>query len=67
MAFEKKVLAVVSQVMAAKSFAAEFVNGTLFVQCEVADAVKIETALLKALPCGIILSRIDGESAYDFV
>lgn len=67
MAFEKKVLSVVSKVLADKSFEANFVNGTLFVNCTVAEAIKIESALLKNFRCGIILSRIDEESAFDFV
>lgn len=68
MSFEKRVLVVVRKVMAAvPSYSAEFVNGSLFVQCTVREAVKLETALLKELRCGIILSRIDGESAFDFI
>lgn len=67
MSFEKKVLSVVSKVLAANSFEANFVNGTLFVNCTVPEAVKIETALLKVVNCGIILSRVGEESAFDFV
>lgn len=67
MSFEKKVLSVVSQVMANESFAAEFVNGTLFVECMPREAVKIETALLEVFDFGIILSRVDNEAVFDFV
>jgi hypothetical protein len=43
------------------------VNGSLFVECSVAEAVRLETALLSELHCGIILSRVGDESAFDFV
>jgi hypothetical protein len=39
----------------------------LFVECSIADAVKIETALLKIVNCGVMLSRVGEETAYDFV
>lgn len=66
MGFEKVVLAEVAKVMKSEK-TAQFTNGTLFVECSVAEAVKIETALLKIVNCGIILSRVGSESAYDFV
>lgn len=66
MGFEKKVLAVVEQTLG--DVDAGFYNGTLFVFCEVAQAVKLETALIKEMKCGIILSRTSpNESAFDFV
>jgi hypothetical protein len=68
MSFEKVVFAEVRKVLAdVSSYSAEFVNGTLFVECSVEKAVKLETALLNKLGCGIILSRVGGESAFDFV
>jgi hypothetical protein len=66
MAFEKVVLAAVAKVLKEER-KASFTNGTLFVECTVEQAVKIETALLKIVNCGIILSRVGDESAYDFV
>lgn len=65
MGFEKVVLGYVAEVVGEGK--AEFTNGTLFVECSVADAVKIESELLDRLSCGIILSRVGDESAYDFV
>lgn len=64
MGFEKVVLDAVANVV---DSSASFTNGTLFVECSVAEAVKIETELLKIVNCGIILSRVGNESAYDFV
>jgi hypothetical protein len=66
MAFEKMVLDVVATVLKSDN-QAEFTSGTLFVECSVKEAIKIETALLKKVNCGIILSRVGSESAYDFV
>jgi hypothetical protein len=66
MGFEKVVLAEVAKVIKADD-KASFTSGTLFVECSVAEAVKIETALLKKFQCGIVLSRIGDESAFDFV
>ena len=66
MGFEKTVLVEVAKVLK-EDRKASFTNGTLFVECSVEQAVKIETALLKKVNCGIILSRVGAESAYDFV
>ena len=67
MGFETKVLAEVATVLG-RERAASFTNGTMFVDCTVSEAVKIETALLEnVLTCGIILSRVGDESAFDFV
>jgi homoserine acetyltransferase len=66
MSFEKSVMAEVAKVLTTDA-KASFEYGTLFVECSVADAVKIETGLLKTLGCGIILSRVGNESAFDFV
>ena len=65
MGFEKRVLNVVAKVVGEGK--AEFTNGTLFVECSIPDAVRIESALLEYVDCGIILSRVGDESAYDFV
>jgi hypothetical protein len=66
MSFEKRVLGVVESTLG--EVYAGFYNGTLFVLCEVAQAVKLETALLEQLKCGIILSRTSPhESSFDFV
>jgi aminopeptidase-like protein len=65
MGFEKTVLVEVAKIVADKK--ASFTNGTLFVECSIEEAVKIETSLLKNVKCGIILSRVGDESAYDFV
>ena len=46
---------------------AKFTNGSLFVECTVPEAVRLETQLLATMGCGIILSRVGNESAYDFV
>ena len=67
MGFETKVLAGVATVLG-RERAASFTNGTMFVDCTVSEAVKIETALLEnVVTCGIILSRVGDESAFDFV
>jgi hypothetical protein len=68
MSFEKVVLATVREVLVdVPSYAANFMNGSLFVECSVKEAVKLETALLAKLRCGIVLSRVGNESAFDFV
>lgn len=66
MGFEKRVLEVVEQTLGSAN-SAEFSCGTLFVGCTVAEAVQLETALLKAFQAGIVLSRVGEESAFDFV
>jgi hypothetical protein len=66
MGFEKRVLDVVEETLG-RSRSASFTSGTLFVECSVPEAVKIETQLLKSFRTGIILSRVGDESAFDFV
>ena len=67
MGFDTKVLDEVATVLG-RERAASFTNGTMFVDCTVSEAVKIETALLEnVVTCGIILSRVGDESAFDFV
>ena len=63
--FESKVLEIVKST-ASVDFA-EFFSGTLFVKCSVPEAVRLETAFIKALGAGVILSRVGDESAFDFV
>jgi len=63
--FEKFVLTTVTKTLG--YVPASFTNGTLFVECSVPDAVRLETELLDILKCGIILSRVGNESSYDFV
>jgi hypothetical protein len=41
--------------------------GTLFVKCNAYSAAKIETALIKELACGVIVSKVGPEYAFDFV
>jgi len=65
--FEEKILAL-ANVVVADTAKAEFVNGSLFIaDCPVADAVKLESAILDLFPVGIILSRFGNNSAFDFV
>ncbi len=67
MGFEKVVLDKVAKVLKEEG-KAYFAYGSLFVECSVKEAVKIETALLKdVVNCGIIMSRAGNESAFDFV
>jgi hypothetical protein len=65
MSFEKRVLTVVEDTLG--NAPASFTNGCLFVECTVPEAVMLETMLLKEMKCGIILSRVGIESAFDFV
>lgn len=70
MSFEKVVLEKVRKVMnttESNNWCAEFKYGTLFVECTPKEAAKIETKLLDTLKCGIIVSKIDEEFAFDFV
>jgi hypothetical protein len=66
MGFETVVLDAVAKVLKTDN-KASFTCGTLFAECTVSEAVKIETALLKFVNCGIIMSRVGDESAFDFV
>ena len=66
MGFETKVLDIVDEVLGVQVFA-KFEYGTLFVECTPREATKLESAFNKALPCGVIVSSIEGEFAFDFV
>jgi len=65
MSFEKSVLEVVGNTVGIEVFA-KFEYGTLFVECTPREASKIETALLKVVNCGVIVSPVAGEFAFDF-
>ena len=65
MSFEKRVL--LNVVATLGPVPAKFTNGSLFVECTVPEAVRLETQLLKTMQCGIILSRVGNESAFDFI
>ena len=41
--------------------------GTLFVECDARTAAKIETALIDELKCGVRVSKVGHEFAFDFV
>jgi hypothetical protein len=43
-----------------------FYAGSMFVTCDAYMAAKIETALIKALNCGVIVSKVGPEYSYDF-
>lgn len=44
----------------------DFYAGTMFVTCTTYEAAKIETALIKALNCGVIVSKVGPQFAFDF-
>lgn len=67
MNFEQQVLATVEKTLGTLVTTADFFGGSLFVECTVQQAIKLETALLESLDCGIIMSRVGAESAFDFV
>jgi len=67
MNFEKQVLALVGQTLK-QDDTASFTHGTLFVpEITPRQAAQLETALIKNLKCGIIVSKISHEYAFDFV
>ena len=45
---------------------AVFYAGSLFVTCDSRTAAKIETALIEQLKCGVIVSKVGPEFAFDF-
>lgn len=65
MNFESRVLDVVAKVIPVGQYAG-FTSGTLFVECTPREASKLESALIQALACGVIVSSIEGEFAFDF-
>ena len=46
---------------------AQMYAGTLFVTCNAYSAAKIETQLRLQLQCGVIVSKVGPEYAFDFV
>jgi len=44
----------------------QFYAGTLFVKCNSIEAARIETALIEALKCGVIVGKVGPEFCYDF-
>ena len=58
------VYAALSDVQVANT--AHMYAGTLFVKCDARSAAKIETALLENLSCGVIVSKVGPEYAFDF-
>ena len=46
--------------------AMQFYFGTLFVKCTSLEAAKIETILIEALSCGVIVSKVGPEYCFDF-
>lgn len=45
----------------------QFYGGSMFVVCDSKQAAKIETALIEAMKCGVIVSKVGQEFAFDFV
>ena len=67
MSFEKRVLEKVSKITNKNAI---FVYGTLFVCCTAKEAAKIETMLINAYKCGIIVTaqrHEDSEFSFDFI
>jgi hypothetical protein len=44
-----------------------FYCGSLFVRCDSLTAAKIKTALREALGCGVVVSKVGPEFAFDFI
>ena len=65
MNFEEVVLGVVTKTLG--SVPAKFTCGSLFVECSIPEAITLETELISKMKCGIIISRVGSETAYDFV
>jgi hypothetical protein len=66
MSFEKRVLNAVIEYLG-NPHAAEFYNGTLFVDCSATEALDIGRALEKVVTGGInICSQCNGEYSFDF-
>ena len=63
--FETKVLEVLARV-AGPEDTAEWVEGTLFVECSEAMASLLESEFKTAFRCRIIRSKAGGEHAFDF-
>jgi hypothetical protein len=46
---------------------ADFYAGTLFTVCSSAVAARIQTLLIERMKCGVIVSKVGPETAFDFV
>jgi len=66
MGFETKVLSIVADVLE-NDRSANFYNGSMFVDCTARQAAEIETTLLEILNCGIVVTPLREEFAFDFV
>jgi hypothetical protein len=67
MGFESRVIQVVEEVLE-RPRSASFFKGTLFVDCSAEEAAQIETFLLdNTVTCGIMVSPLRNEFAFDFV
>jgi len=69
MDIEYTAVGVVSEVVqySDSEYVCRFRNGTMFVECTAGEAAQIETRLTEALRCGIIVSSVFPEYAFDFV
>jgi hypothetical protein len=63
--FETKVLEVLAQYAGSEDLA-EWVSGTLFVECSEATAALLEDQFREAFCCGIIRSKAGKEYSFDF-
>ena len=63
--FEAKAFAAAETIVDARNI--EFYAGTMFVKCVSVSAAQIETALIEALKCGVIVSKVGPEYCFDFV
>ena len=66
MGFETKVLSIVADILE-DDRSADLYSGSMFVDCTASQAAEIETTLLEVLSCGIIVSPLRDEFAFDFV
>jgi hypothetical protein len=64
--FEFKALQV-AQRFANPGVEPELYSGTLFLECNAATAALVESALIQALQCGVIVSKVGQEFSFDFV
>lgn len=63
--FEVEAFAAAETVVDARCI--EFYAGTMFVKCVAQSAAKIETALIEAMKCGVVVSKVGPEYCFDFV
>ena len=63
--FETKALQVAQRITGQ---AGDFYNGTLFLECDASNAALVESALIQALHCGVVVSKATHtEFSFDFV